>query len=158
MKEQDPKKAITLSDQAEHILPENSCYLERNGYLKWQAGDLDNALEATLEAISLNPSLIDAHMNLGEIYRNLGNLDQALASTLKSLELKPDNPDAHMNLGGIYKDLGNRDQALAFLTKAMKSEKTKEKAAVLNSYLTERRFLYPCREFRILLNPAGPMV
>jgi len=33
-------------------------------------------------------------------------------------------------VGLIYKELGQLDQALAFLTKAMKSEKTKEKAAV----------------------------
>ena len=59
--EQEPKKAIIFSDKAVHISPENSRYLERNGYLKWQAGDLDKALEATLKAISLNPSLVGAH-------------------------------------------------------------------------------------------------
>ena len=75
LEKQDLKNAILLSDKAVHISPENSKYLERNGYLKWQADDLGNALEATLKAISLNPSLVTAHMNLGGIYKDLGNLD-----------------------------------------------------------------------------------
>jgi len=117
--EKDPEKAISLSNQAINISPANSSYLERNGYLKWQAGDLDGALEATLKAIRLNPCSVDAHMNMGGICKDLGNLDQALASTLKSLELKQDNPTAHMNLGAIYKDLGNLDQALASTLKSL---------------------------------------
>lgn len=104
LKENDPERAIILSDKAVHISPENSRYLERNGYLKWQAGDLDNALEATLKAIRLSPSLVDAHVNLSGIYKDLGNLDLALASTLKSLELKPDNPDALSNLCNTYRE------------------------------------------------------
>ena len=115
----DPKKAITLSNKAVHISPENSRYLERNGYLKWQAGDLENALEATLKALRLSPILHGAHINLGGIYKDLGELDRALASTLKSLELKPDNPDALINLGSIYKDLGKLDQALASILKSL---------------------------------------
>ena len=117
--EKDPEKALGLSNKATNNSPDNSRYLERNGYLKWQVGDLDNALEATLKAIRLTPNLIDAHLNLGGIYKDLGNLDQALAATLKSLELEPENPDALMNLGSIYKELGNLDQALAFTHKSL---------------------------------------
>ena len=123
LEKQDLKNAILLSDKAVHISPENSKYLERNGYLKWQADDLGNALEATLKAISLNPSLVTAHMNLGGIYKDLGNLDQALASTLKSLELKPDNPDALMNLGGIYKDLERIEDAKTAVNHALRATK-----------------------------------
>ena len=42
--EEDLKKAISLSNKAVNIFPENSRYLERNGYLKWKAGNLDEAL------------------------------------------------------------------------------------------------------------------
>ncbi|ABM77032.1 Hypothetical protein P9303_02771 [Prochlorococcus marinus str. MIT 9303] len=117
--EKDPSKAVNISNRALAMSPENSYYLERNGYLKWKQGDLDNALESTIKAIELSPDLIDAHLNLGGIFKDLGNLDQALASTLKSLELKSDNSKAHMNLGGIYKDLGNLDQALASTLKSL---------------------------------------
>ncbi|KZR66017.1 class I SAM-dependent methyltransferase [Prochlorococcus sp. MIT 1306] len=120
LQEKDPIKAVKISDKALEISPENSSYLERNGYLKWKAGDLDNALKATIKAIEFKPDLIDAHINLGAIYKDLGNLDQALDSTLKTLELKPNNPDALMNLGWIYKDLGNLDQALDSTLKSLK--------------------------------------
>ena len=112
-------KAIKLSNMATNISPHNSNYLERNGYLKWKAGDFDNALKATLKTLELNPECIGALINLGGIYKDLGNLDQALASTLKALELKPDNPEGLVNLGGIYKDLGSLDQALTSTLKAV---------------------------------------
>ena len=119
LQDKDLTKAVKLSNKALEISPDNSKYLERNGYLKWKAGDLDNALKATIKAIEFKPDLVDAHTNLGSIYKDLGNLDQALAYTLKSLELNPDNPSAHMNLGIIYKDLGNLDQALAYTLKSL---------------------------------------
>ena len=130
----DPTKAIWFSDQAVNKSPTNSRYLERNGYLKWQAGDLDNALEATLKAIRLDPTLVDAQVNLGCIYQALGDLDQALASTLKSLELKPDNPDAHMNLGEMYRKLGKPDQALASTLKSLEL-KPDQPDALINLFL-----------------------
>ena len=117
--EKDFAKSIYFSDKAVKISPENSSYLVRNGYLKWKAGDLDNALKVTIKAIRLDPKLVDAHLNLGSMYKDLGNLNQALISTLRSLELNPDNPDAHMNLGGIYKDLGKLDQALSSTLKSL---------------------------------------
>ena len=108
----DLEKAIFFSNKAISISPNNSGFLQRNGYLKWKVGDLDNALQQTIKAIKIDPGLFDALMNLSCIYKDLGNPDQALVSTLKALELKPNNPDALINLGGIYKDLGNLDQAI----------------------------------------------
>lgn len=119
LQENDPTKAVRMSNKALEISPRNSNYLERNGYLRWKIGDLENALKITIIAINLRPDIIDAQINLGGIYKDLGNLDQALTSTLKSLELKPDNPNAHMNLGGIYIELGNLDQALASTLKSL---------------------------------------
>ena len=115
----DIEKALAMSDEAIKISPSNSIYLERNGYLKWKNNDLHGALTTSMKAIDLNPNLIDAHINISGIQKDLGNLDQALASTLKSLELKPDNPTAFMNMGIIYKGLGNLDQALASTLKSL---------------------------------------
>jgi len=119
LQDREPIKAIKISDQALKLSPNNSKYLERNGYLRWKSGDLRNALKSTIKAIKLNPNLVDAHVNLGAIYKDLGNLEKALAFTLKSLELKPDNPTAQMNLGSIYQDLGKLDQAVASTLKSL---------------------------------------
>ena len=135
LQDKDLTKAVKLSNKALEISPDNSKYLERNGYLKWKAGDLDNALKATIKAIEFKPDLVDAHTNLGSIYKDLGNLDQALAYTLKSLELKPDNPNAHMNLGEIYFEIADHKKAeeefdLAIdLNKQPKDSATRGKAA-----------------------------
>ena len=103
LEEFDIEKALAISDEAIAIAPNNSVYLERNGYLKWKNNDLHGALTTSMKAIDLNPSLIDALINIGGIQKDLANLDQALTSTLKSLELKSDNPDAHMNLAASTK-------------------------------------------------------
>ena len=68
--QQDLKKAISLSDKAVSISPNNGRYLERNGYLKWKAGDLDDAIKVTKKATRLDPGLVDAHLNLGGITKN----------------------------------------------------------------------------------------
>ena len=136
LKQHDLKKALILSNKSVHISPENSRYLERNGYLKWKSGDLKNALEVTLKALRIDPSLFDAHMNLSGIYNDLGNLNQALASTLKALELKADNPDALMNLGSIYKDLGRIEDATKTFNQVLKSttKDTEKLTTILNFY------------------------
>ena len=121
LEQHDPEKALMLSDKAVHISPENSTYLERNGYLKWKAGDLDNALEATLKALRISPILVGAHLNLGGIYKDLGNLDQALASTLKSLELKPGYSKALYSLGRIQMTLGKTEEARKTLLYAIEN-------------------------------------
>ena len=110
---EDLTKAIKISDKALDISPNNSRYLERNGYLRWKAGDLENALKKTIKALKINPNLREGHMNLAGIYKDLGKLDQALASALNSIALNPNNSDAHMYLAGIHKELGKLDQALA---------------------------------------------
>ena len=122
MQQDDIEKALELSNRATKLSPSNSSFLERNGCLKWKAGDLHGALESSNKAIEINPLLIDAHLNIGGIYKDLGNLDQALSATLKSLDLEPDNPDALINLGGIYKDLGNLEKALVCTVKSLQLE------------------------------------
>ena len=90
-------------------------------------GKLDQALASTIKSLELKPDNLDAHENLGCIYKDLGKLDQASHSPtlevkpnnstssilegstkplanlirlahLNPCELKPDNPIAHMNL------------------------------------------------------------
>ena len=119
LQEKNLERAVNLSNSAVAISPNNSTFLERNGYLQWKAGDTNKAIKATNKAIQLNPDLIHAHMNLGAMYKELGMFEQALASTIKSLELKPESPVAHMNLGSIYRELGMLNQALAYTLKSL---------------------------------------
>ena len=77
----DLEKAIFFSNKAISISPNNSGFLQRNGYLKWKVGDLDNALQETIKAIKIDPDFFDAFMNLSCIYKDLGKPDQALVST-----------------------------------------------------------------------------
>ena len=118
LQENDPTKAVKLSDKALEISPDNSMYLVRNGYLKWKAGDLDNALKATIKAIGFNPDNPSALLNLGGIYKDFGNLDQALAFTLKSLALNSDNPVAVNNISLFIEELNLSPSNAKDLTRA----------------------------------------
>lgn len=119
MQDKDPEKAVVFSNKAIEMAPNNSIYLERNGYLKWKAGDFDNALQSTIKALSIEPDLFAAHLNLGGIHKDLGNLDEALASTLKSLEIKPEESKALYLLGIIKMAKGKIDEAKQNLLNAI---------------------------------------
>ena len=62
-------------------------------------GDLQEAELYVRKAIELNPNLIEAHFNLGNILKDLGNLKEAELSLRKAIELKPDLIEAYFKLG-----------------------------------------------------------
>ena len=117
--EEEPEQALELSDKAVSISPNNSKFLERNGYIKWKNGKLNDALISTLKAIAIDPLLGDAYMNLGSIYKDLGKLDLALSSTQKSVKINSRNNIAYMNMGCIYQLQGNLRMALDMTLKSL---------------------------------------
>lgn len=73
---------------------------------------LDNALGAVQRAISLNPGLTQAHINLGSLRVVSQDNAAAITSYKKAISLEPDNVRAHFHLGMTYVDTGNRSAAL----------------------------------------------
>lgn len=85
-------------------------------------GRVEDAQDALLALISINPQYADAYETLGMIYYKVGSLDQAILHTEKLAALRPDYAMAHTNLSIFYMKKGLKDKA----------EEEKAKATVLN--------------------------
>jgi GT2 family glycosyltransferase/tetratricopeptide (TPR) repeat protein/MoaA/NifB/PqqE/SkfB family radical SAM enzyme/glycosyltransferase involved in cell wall biosynthesis/2-polyprenyl-3-methyl-5-hydroxy-6-metoxy-1,4-benzoquinol methylase len=62
-----------------------------------QAGDigrLEEAVELWRKAISLNPNIPSAHLDLGGVYSRLGRFEDALNASKRAVELNPDSKEA----------------------------------------------------------------
>lgn len=64
-------------------------------------GDLQNAIEVYRQAISICPTFIEAHNNIGEIYSRTGDSDKAISSYKEALTIKK-NSRVLLNIGVEY--------------------------------------------------------
>ena len=65
-----------------------------------------------IEAIRINPDDVDAHYNLGCIYRNLGLHKEAIESYKQVIRIKPDFAKAQFAIGVVSVSLDDRSSAL----------------------------------------------
>jgi nucleoside phosphorylase len=117
--------------------------LNHLGIRKRNVGQRQEALAATLEAVSLHRRLAKAHpeaflpalanslTNLGNSQRNVGRRQEALAATLEAVSLHrrlaethpevflPDLAMSLTNLGAMQSDVGQRQEALAATLEAV---------------------------------------
>jgi tetratricopeptide (TPR) repeat protein len=84
---------------------------ERGVELQDQAHEA--ACRAYEEAIRLDPSLVEAHVNLGRLYQEEGKLDEAEASYRRAIHRRPDFTVAYFNLGVVFEDRGQDEAAIA---------------------------------------------
>jgi tetratricopeptide (TPR) repeat protein len=77
-----------------------------------QQGNPQAALAAYEKALKFDPSLVEAHNNLGNLLDNLGRPDEALAHYQSAANLRPDMALVHENLGTQLVELGRFDDAM----------------------------------------------
>jgi tetratricopeptide (TPR) repeat protein len=70
------------------------------GRVKFEQGDLDNALACYRRALSLQPDFADAYNNLGNALKELGHLAEAEEAYFQALRLDP-------NVAGVYLNLAD---------------------------------------------------
>jgi Flp pilus assembly protein TadD len=58
-------------------------------------------VDASRQAIQLNPAMAEAYNNLGYCYASLGNLDDGIGNLREALRLRPDFPLASSNLSWV---------------------------------------------------------
>jgi tetratricopeptide (TPR) repeat protein len=69
-------------------------------------------IEALLKkAVALDPSLAEAHQQLGNLYSDQKKYTEAIPEYLAALQHKPDMADAHYRLGQAYVHTGDKDRA-----------------------------------------------
>ena len=119
------------------------------GVIKHRQGRLQEAIEMTAKAASLDPANGHFHSNLGEMYRIAGNLEKAIKHGQKAIAAAPDSASSHCNLGIAYYDRGDCDNALKCQQRALQLDpnftpainnlgsiqrQKKDRAAAINSY------------------------
>jgi len=83
----------------------------RRGISAQQQGDLNAAIAAYKQAVTLNPALGEAHANLGAALAAAGQFDDAIEEDKRAIELVPDTTSVRMNLALAYYKKGDLEHA-----------------------------------------------
>ncbi|MGZ8382400.1 MAG: tetratricopeptide repeat protein [Nitrospira sp.] len=79
----------------------------------------DAACRAYEEALRLDPSLAEAHVNVGRLYHEAGRLADAEASYRSAVSHRPSLAVAHFNLGVVLEDQGQDTPAITAYQQAL---------------------------------------
>jgi tetratricopeptide (TPR) repeat protein len=79
----------------------------------------DRAVEAYRRAIELDPTLADAHCNLGAVLYNRGRRTPSRRCFERCLELEPNHVEAHFNLANLLEEEGCDEMALSHYRSAL---------------------------------------
>lgn len=104
------KDGITLWGDVIRKAPDNARAHNNLGFIYYEKGMMDQAMEQFISALRLNPEYPDARVNLGIIYNAKGMADQAIKQYLRVLSVNPNDADAHNNLGIAYVSKGMIDE------------------------------------------------
>ncbi|MGF1935085.1 MAG: tetratricopeptide repeat protein [Nostoc sp. ChiQUE02] len=85
-----------------------------------QVGDFKIAELYYRQAIALQPDLVQAYNNLGEIFQKQGRLNDALKSYQQAIKIKPDYPYSYHNLGHFLHQTSKFEEAIEAYKKALK--------------------------------------
>jgi tetratricopeptide (TPR) repeat protein len=90
----------------------------RHGILSTERGRYDDAISYFSKAIEIDPRLVEAYKNRGNIYSRMGKYDQAILDYNKALEIDPADAWVYHYRGNAYHKKGNDDQAISNYNKA----------------------------------------
>ena len=93
--------------------------VQSEGMAAFQRGDFEEAREAYLRVLRVEPSNRSALANLGATEYRLGNNEDSERLLRRALQLKTDNPTAWLNLGILYLDQDQPMLALGALAHAV---------------------------------------
>ena len=66
----------------------------------------DINLSLTFQAVQLDPTFLDAYINLGNVLKEARIFDRAVAAYLRALSLSPNHAIVHGNLACVYYEQG----------------------------------------------------
>jgi tetratricopeptide (TPR) repeat protein len=99
--------------------PPNDARAELERALALEDGDPEAARDAYRRALSLDPGLTDAYVNLGRLVHEAGDAREAARLYHLALEGSPEDPIVHFNLALALEDLGGAEAALAHYRRAL---------------------------------------
>lgn len=106
--------AITDMKIANENKTEEEAFLDRNAYTTL----LQEALSDYDKVLSLNPRVVYAWFNKGNIYYEAGDYTSAMQAYSEAIKIDPEFGEAYFNRGLAYLNSGNKSQAFSDLSKA----------------------------------------
>jgi tetratricopeptide (TPR) repeat protein len=82
----------------------------------------DEARHAYRQALALDPSLSDAHVNLGRLLHHAGEPTRAEAHYRAAITHAPRDPIAHFNLAGLLEETDRASEAIASYQRALAAD------------------------------------
>jgi tetratricopeptide (TPR) repeat protein len=110
-----------------------------------EARRLPEAVQAYRQAARLDPSLYEAHYNLGLVFTQAGNLAAALAAYEDALAIQPRSLDARYNLALVLKQANYLTDAVIELERVVASYPNETRAHLALGNLYAQQFHHPAR-------------
>jgi tetratricopeptide (TPR) repeat protein len=122
----------------------------RAGQQALQQRQFDRAEQNFKKVLALDPTLVEADVNLGLAYQGLLDYDSAVRHLTKALQKKPDLPGPNIIVGMVYLKLGSPEKAIPFLQHALKLNPSSQDAhdALAGSYLAQEDFRNAAEQYR----------
>src|SRR5438876_6712278 len=122
----------------------------RAGQEALKQGEFTRATEEFRSVLALDPTLVEAEVNLGLAYHSLSEYDLAVRHLTKALPARPNLLAPNVIVGMDYVKLGFPDKALSFLQHALKLDPSNREArqALASCYLGQENFRSAAEEFR----------
>ena len=106
--------ALSEMKIAKESKDEEEAFLDRKAY----SSLLQDALADYDQALRLDPRLVFAWFNKGNIYYEVGDYTSAMQAYGEAIKIDPEFGEAYFNRGLAYLNSGNKNQAFADLSKA----------------------------------------
>ena len=122
----------------------------RAGQEALKQGQFARAAEEFKKVLALDPSLVEAEVNLGLAYQSLFEYDFAVRLLEKALRERPNLLGPTVIVGMDYLKLGSPEKATPFLRQALKLDPSNREArqALASCYLDQENFRSAAEEFR----------
>ncbi len=122
----------------------------RAGQEALKQGEFVHAAEEFKKVLALDPTLLEAEVNLGLAYQSLFEYDLAVRHLAKALRARPNLLGPTVIVGMDYLKLGAPEKAIPFLHRALKLDPSNREArqALASVYLGQENFQSAAEEFR----------
>jgi tetratricopeptide (TPR) repeat protein len=117
-----PAKVRTLARQRASPRPRLTGQQWYERALELEQDSPEEACHAYEEAVKVDPTLVNAYLNLGLLYHVGDQLDRAEACYRSAIEYGPDESLGYFNLAGLLKQKGDRQGAIAAYVQAVQRQ------------------------------------
>ena len=122
----------------------------RAGQQAMQQHEFARAAEQFQKVLALDPTIVEAEVNLGLAYQSLFDYDSAVHHLTKALHERPNLLGPNLIVGMDYLKLGSAQKAVPYLRQALKLAPSNQDAheALASSYLAQEDFRSAAEQFR----------